>query len=271
MLAGSSAVALRLLTIASAVGTDNHSAQVRASRLRCARGRRWGPGSRRPTREDPRSAVMAACVGMHRAAGTPACRLLSARVSIASAALSDRRAHHIAGDFRRCGPPSPGASVRRRPARWRRTGLRRACAGACRHCRGSDSITRSGRAAASARRAARELVPTSAAAGRSAKLAADDRVARVFALGSGRDLQTSGNLRGHVFQAVDGEVGAAVEQRFFDLFGEQALGSDLLQRAVGILSPVVLMISMRHSCPSAARRPLSGSPATGQAANLGMR
>ena len=42
----------------------------------------------------------------------------------------------------------------------------------------------------------------------------------------------------------------ARQQRLFDLLGEQALAADLRQRHILILSPVVLMISMRVSAPA---------------------
>ena len=47
--------------------------------------------------------------------------------------------------------------------------------------------------------------------------------------------QAGGQLRGQVLQAVHRQVDAALEQRFFNFLGEQALGADLRQRHVGDL------------------------------------
>ena len=64
---------------------------------------------------------------------------------------------------------------------------------------------------------------------------ADDGVARIFAFGNGGQHQAFGQFGGQILQAVDGEIGAAVEQRFFDFLGEETLGADLGQRHVGDL------------------------------------
>ena len=56
-------------------------------------------------------------------------------------------------------------------------------------------------------------------------------VARIFALGHGGQHQALGQLRGQIFQAVDGQVGAAIQQRFFDFLGEQALARPLAPAA----------------------------------------
>ncbi len=65
------------------------------------------------------------------------------------------------------------------------------------------------------------------------QLPAHHGIARIFTLGNGRQHEAFGQFGGQVFQTVHGQVGAAVEQRFFDLFGEEALGADLGQRDVG--------------------------------------
>ena len=65
--------------------------------------------------------------------------------------------------------------------------------------------------------------------------AADHGVARIFALGNGRQHQARGQFGGQIFQAVDRQVGAAVEQRFFDFLGEKAFAADLGEGDVGDL------------------------------------
>ena len=109
------------------------------------------------------------------------------------------------------------------------------CAGAYRGCRAPIRSARSGRSLRSCAARRSELVPTFAPAGRSRQLAADHGVARVFALRNGRQHQAFGQFGRQIFQAVDRQIGAAVEQRFLDLLGEQALVADLGQRHVGDL------------------------------------
>ena len=75
------------------------------------------------------------------------------------------------------------------------------------------------------RRALRQL-------GERARLAADEHVARVFALEAGRQHQPGRQHGRHVLGRMHGEIDAAVEQRFLDLLGEQALAADLRQRPV---------------------------------------
>ena len=65
------------------------------------------------------------------------------------------------------------------------------------------------------------------------QLAAHYGVARIFALRDRGQHEAFGQFGGQVFQTVHGEVGAAIEQRLLDLFGEEALGADLGQRDVG--------------------------------------
>ncbi len=101
-------------------------------------------------------------------------------------ALSHRRAHHVRlAGFRRCGPPSPAASARRRPAGWRRIALRPACAGAYPGCRAP--IRSPGRAAAGAvaPRAAASWCPR-ARPRQIGQPLAHHGVARIFALAAPR-------------------------------------------------------------------------------------
>ena len=62
---------------------------------------------------------------------------------------------------------------------------------------------------------------------------ADDRVAGVLPLGHGGQHQSFGQFGGQIFQAVDGEVRAAIEQRLLDFLGEESLAADFGQRHVG--------------------------------------
>ena len=61
------------------------------------------------------------------------------------------------------------------------------------------------------------------------RLAADEGVARILALGDGGDDQARRQLGRHVLQRMDGAVDAAVQQGLLDLLGEQALAADLQQ------------------------------------------
>ena len=60
----------------------------------------------------------------------------------------------------------------------------------------------------------------------------DPGVARVFALHHAGQCEALGQLHGHVLERMHGDVGAALFQRGFQLFHEQALAADLAQRAV---------------------------------------
>ncbi len=59
-----------------------------------------------------------------------------------------------------------------------------------------------------------------------------DHVAGVHALGKTLDGKRRRELRRYVLRRVHGEVGAAVEQRLFDLLDEQTLAADLAQGAI---------------------------------------
>ena len=109
--------------------------------------------------------------------------------------------------------PGPGASARRRPARWRRTGLRRACAAACRGCRAAARCA--GRAAAPANCTTRRRleVPTHGALrqlGQAGVARRDEGVARVFALEHRGQREAGRQVHRHVLQRMHGQVGAAL-------------------------------------------------------------
>ena len=61
---------------------------------------------------------------------------------------------------------------------------------------------------------------------------ADQGIPRVFARGDGGEDEVVREFRREILQAVDGEVGAAVEQGFLDLLGEEALGTDFSERDI---------------------------------------
>ena len=77
-----------------------------------------------------------------------------------------------------------------------------------------------------------ELVPTDRAEFQIAQLAADDGVARIGALRNGGDGQAFRQFGGQIFHAVNGEIDAPVEQRFFDFLREQTLAADFVQRDI---------------------------------------
>ena len=54
--------------------------------------------------------------------------------------------------------------------------------------------------------------------------ARDQHVADIHAHADGAELKTGGQFGGQIFQAVNGEVGLAVQQRVLDFLGEQTLG-----------------------------------------------
>src|SRR5262249_14554099 len=60
----------------------------------------------------------------------------------------------------------------------------------------------------------------------------NEHVARIFAAWNTADDEARRELGRHVFHGMNGEVRAAVEQRFFDLFDEQALAANLGQAAI---------------------------------------
>ena len=98
-----------------------------------------------------------------------------------------------------------------------------------------DSTSRSGRSWRNCAARRSELVPTLAPRRQIGERAADHGVARIFALGNGGQHEAFGQFGRQILQAVHREIGAPVEQRFFDLLGEEALGADLGQRHVGDL------------------------------------
>ena len=61
---------------------------------------------------------------------------------------------------------------------------------------------------------------------------ADERVARVLALGDRRQREARGHFHRHVLQGMDGEVGFAGAHRRFDLLDEQSLAADRRERPV---------------------------------------
>ena len=96
-----------------------------------------------------------------------------------------------------------------------------------------DSMARSGRSLRSCAERRCELVPTFAPLGSAAKRGADDGIARVFPRRHGGEHEARGQLRGEVLEAVHRDIGAAVEQRLFDLLREDALAADESERRVG--------------------------------------
>ena len=64
------------------------------------------------------------------------------------------------------------------------------------------------------------------------QLTADDRIVWIGALRYGGNGETAGEFGGKVFHAVDREIDAPVEQRFFDFFGEDPLAADFVERDV---------------------------------------
>ena len=98
----------------------------------------------------------------------------------------------------------------------------------------------------------RELVPTIAPSFRSRSLPPMMASLRIGALRNRGDGEAFGQFGREILHAVDGEIDAAVEQGFFDFFGEEAFAADLAAAGTSvILSPVVLMTSIRHSTPRA--------------------
>ena len=90
------------------------------------------------------------------------------------------------------------------------------------------TISRSGRRARRMQLRRSEDVPTRAPLGsivqRQPRRAAEG-VARILALGNGRQQQARGQHGRHVLEAVHGQVRAAIEQRLLDLLHEQALAT----------------------------------------------
>ena len=98
---------------------------------------------------------------------------------------------------------------------------------------------RDGGASSSARRRS-EPVATSAPSGRSASVEPDQRVARIAALGHGREHEPGHGDRRQVLGAVHREVGAPVEHGGLHLLGEHALAAELVDGHVE--APVALRV-----------------------------
>ena len=205
--------------------TARSAAAGRRRRVACAPIGTWQPPP--SAASTARSAVTAAWVAAWSSGAQASKRIARGARLDGQRALPDRRAHHLRRQgFRRCGRPSPAASGRRRPAGWRRTGLRRACAGACPDCRAPIRSTRSGRSAPQLRgRGAGNWCRPWRPGGSSSRRLPDHGVARIFALRNRGQHQAVRQFGGQVFQAVHRQVGAAVQQRLLDFLGEQALGA----------------------------------------------
>jgi len=98
----------------------------------------------------------------------------------------------------------------------------------------TDSTVRSGRSWRSCAAGARNWFPTRAAGGQ-----IGERAAHTASRGSSR-WGTAASTRprqlgGQILQAVHGEIGAAVEQGFLNLLGEETFGPDFGERHVGDL------------------------------------
>ena len=124
---------------------------------------------------------------------------------------------------RRSGPPQPSrfspAAASTMASYWPSSSLRRRVSRLPR----TDSMTRSGRRRRNCAARRSELVPDLRARAADRPASADDGVARILALGNRRQHQPVGQFRRQILQAVHGEIGAAVEQRLFDLLREQPL------------------------------------------------
>ena len=221
------AVCLALAPRGLPSGTDDDRAQVQRAVFDRARGRRSAPDSRRRAPPDGTFGRDGRAGRERDSSGRHACMPgpLSARVSIASAPCPT--AGHMTSRGRnsamRSAQPSrlSPAAASTMASNWPSSSLRSRVSTL--PANGFDDEIRPQRTDLGDR-AASEPVPTRPPGGRSSSLRADHGVARVFALGSGGDLQAIRQFGRHVFQAVDCEIDAAFEQRFFDLFREQALG-----------------------------------------------
>ena len=80
-----------------------------------------------------------------------------------------------------------------------------------------------------------EPVPTRAPVREILQGPANQGIARIFALRNRGQRQAGRQIGRHVFQAVNGEIDRAREQRLFDFLGEKALRSDLRKCNVGDL------------------------------------
>ena len=68
--------------------------------------------------------------------------------------------------------------------------------------------------------------------GQRCKVGGDKGIVRVFALQHTGQRKTFGQIHWHVFQRMNGQVGAAIGQRGFEFLDEQPLAADLAQCAV---------------------------------------
>ncbi len=80
--------------------------------------------------------------------------------------------------------------------------------------------------------AARPYARTLRQIGHAVVLQGKEYVVRMFARGDGGNLEIGSQLRRQVFQTMDGQIDAPVQQRLFNLLGEHSLGADLRQRHV---------------------------------------
>ena len=137
---------------------------------------------------------------------------------------------------RGCAPPGRAASGRRRPARSRRTGLRRACAAGCRGCRAAARPRRSGRSARSCASRRRLEVPTTRARRQRRpgwRSGCETKASRGSSRSStAASTKPAGRSIGTSFSECTARCGAAVHQRRLEFLDEQALAADLGQRAV---------------------------------------
>src|SRR5215470_17969224 len=60
----------------------------------------------------------------------------------------------------------------------------------------------------------------------------DERVAGIFAFRDRTEVESFGKLKWDIFKAMDCNVDAAIEQRFIDFLGEEALAADIRQRHI---------------------------------------
>ena len=60
----------------------------------------------------------------------------------------------------------------------------------------------------------------------------NERIARIFALRDCGEIDAVRKLEGDVFQTMNGEVNAPIEECFVEFFGEEAFAADLGQRDV---------------------------------------
>ena len=182
-----------------------------------------------------RSAVTAACVAGWSSAAQASNPAPAARVSMRQRSLADGGAHHIRRqDFRDAAAPAEALQA----GGGQQDGVVLACIELAQariqiaaHRFHGEVRTELAQLRGAAQRAGSDP----GAGGQIGQRAAHHGVARVLALGHGGQHQARGQLGGQILQAVHGEIGAAVEQGFLNLLGEQALGPDLGERHIGDL------------------------------------